>query len=144
MISLSNTDNSANLIHNNYNNNWVESNEHIDKNAENDMHREKIEPANARKKCFNSRESQRYVLSIIDAPDINSKKRHTNQINSTDSHNPRSDQTSLVIVFDATASMSSSLVELRSSARNIINKFKSKENNPIYNYIFVPFRDPGK
>lgn len=52
-------------------------------------------------------------------------------------------QTSLVIVFDGTGSMENCLVQLRSGAKLIIEKFAKSEANPIYNYVFVPFRDPG-
>lgn len=53
-------------------------------------------------------------------------------------------QTSLVIVFDGTGSMYDCLVQLRSGAKLIIEKFAHSDANPIYNYVFVPFRDPGK
>lgn len=54
------------------------------------------------------------------------------------------DQTSLVIVFDATGSMKNCLTQLRSGAKLIIDKFAHSDANPIYNYVFVPFRDPGR
>lgn len=53
-------------------------------------------------------------------------------------------QTSLVIVFDGTGSMEHCLVQLRTGARLIVEKFANRDDNPIYNYIFVPFRDPRK
>ena len=53
-------------------------------------------------------------------------------------------QTSLVIVFDGTGSMENCLIQLRSGAKQIIKKFAKREDNPIYNYVFVPFRDPCK
>lgn len=53
-------------------------------------------------------------------------------------------QTSLVIVFDGTGSMENCLIQLRSGAKMIIEKFANEDENPIYNYIFVPFRDPRK
>lgn len=53
-------------------------------------------------------------------------------------------QTSLVIVFDGTGSMEHCLVQLRTGARLIVEKFANQDDNPIYNYIFVPFRDPRK
>lgn len=55
-----------------------------------------------------------------------------------------SEQVSLVIVFDTTASMSDDLVELRTGAAYIVRNVMNKTNSPIYNYIFVPFNDPGK
>lgn len=56
----------------------------------------------------------------------------------------RPGQTSLVIVFDGTGSMEHCLVQLRTGARLIVEKFANRDDNPIYNYIFVPFRDPRK
>lgn len=53
-------------------------------------------------------------------------------------------QTSLVIVFDGTGSMENCLKQLRTGAKMIIEKFANDDENPIYNYIFVPFRDPRK
>ncbi|XP_037039189.1 hemicentin-1-like isoform X2 [Bradysia coprophila] len=55
---------------------------------------------------------------------------------------PRPGQTSLVIVFDGTGSMENCLIQLRAGAKQIIDKFAERNDNPIYNYIFVPFRDP--
>lgn len=56
---------------------------------------------------------------------------------------PRPDQRSLLIIFDATGSMSTDLMQLRGAAQEIINTFSSRENNPIYNYVLSIFRDPG-
>uniref|UniRef100_A0A6B2E6L7 Putative cell adhesion molecule n=1 Tax=Phlebotomus kandelakii TaxID=1109342 RepID=A0A6B2E6L7_9DIPT len=55
---------------------------------------------------------------------------------------PRPGQASLVIIFDTTSSMGDDLEELRAGAAFIIRKMMNKVNNPIYNYIFVPFNDP--
>lgn len=57
---------------------------------------------------------------------------------------PKPGQTSLVIVFDSTGSMAGCLMQLRSGAKEIVEKFAQQDNNPIYNYIFVPYRDPRK
>lgn len=57
---------------------------------------------------------------------------------------PKPGQTSLVIVFDGTGSMENCLIQLRAGAKQIIDKFSDRDDNPIYNYIFVPFRDPRK
>lgn len=57
---------------------------------------------------------------------------------------PKPGQTSLVIVFDGTGSMENCLIQLRAGAKQIIDRFSDREDNPIYNYIFVPFRDPRK
>lgn len=54
---------------------------------------------------------------------------------------PRPSQRSLVLVFDATESMLDNLKQLRQGAENLINKLSELEDNPIYNYIFVPFRE---
>ncbi|XP_053693670.1 hemicentin-1-like isoform X2 [Sabethes cyaneus] len=51
-------------------------------------------------------------------------------------------QRSLVIVFDATGSMLDDLKQLRDGAKLIIDEITHLKNNPIYNYVFVPFRDP--
>lgn len=53
-------------------------------------------------------------------------------------------QASLVLVFDATGSMEECLKQLRSGAKLIVEKFADSDVNPIFNYVFVPFRDPGK
>ncbi|XP_055613324.1 hemicentin-1-like [Uranotaenia lowii] len=55
---------------------------------------------------------------------------------------PSEGQRSLVIVFDATGSMLDDLNQLRDGAKLIIDEITQLENNPIYNYVFVPFRDP--
>ncbi|XP_019553970.3 hemicentin-1 [Aedes albopictus] len=55
---------------------------------------------------------------------------------------PTEGQRSLVIVFDATGSMLDDLKQLTEGAKLIINEITGLENNPIYNYVFVPFRDP--
>lgn len=57
---------------------------------------------------------------------------------------PRPDQKSLLIVFDATGSMHDDLEQLRSGAQEIINELSAREDNPIYNYILVVYRDPSK
>nr|XP_040222077.2 hemicentin-1-like [Anopheles coluzzii] len=55
---------------------------------------------------------------------------------------PKEGQRSLVIVFDATGSMLDDLQQLRDAARRIIAEITQRDSNPIYNYVFVPFRDP--
>uniref|UniRef100_A0A182T8Y9 VWFA domain-containing protein n=1 Tax=Anopheles maculatus TaxID=74869 RepID=A0A182T8Y9_9DIPT len=55
---------------------------------------------------------------------------------------PKDGQRSLVIVFDATGSMLDDLQQLRDAARLIIAEITQRDSNPIFNYIFVPFRDP--
>ncbi|XP_058450901.1 hemicentin-1-like [Malaya genurostris] len=55
---------------------------------------------------------------------------------------PAEGQRSLVIVFDATGSMLDDLKQLRDGAKLIIDEITHLKSNPIYNYVFVPFRDP--
>lgn len=57
---------------------------------------------------------------------------------------PRPDQKSLLIVFDATGSMHDDLEQLRSGAQEIITELSAREDNPIYNYVLVVYRDPSK
>ena len=56
----------------------------------------------------------------------------------------REDQRSLLIIFDGTGSMSTDLAQLKSAAEEIINELSKRIDNPIFNYILVVFRDPGK
>lgn len=49
-----------------------------------------------------------------------------------------------VIIFDGTQSMEPDLVQLRLAIKKIVNEFSILPKNPIYNYILVVFRDPGK
>lgn len=69
---------------------------------------------------------------------------HVELIRSKGSTKAKPGQTSLVIVFDGTGSMENCLIQLRAGAKQIIDKFSQRDDNPIYNYIFVPFRDPRK
>jgi hypothetical protein len=59
------------------------------------------------------------------------------------SNQPRAGQKSLVITFDTTGSMSGHLEQLKTAAKEIITHATSQAINPFYNYIFVPFDDPG-
>lgn len=52
----------------------------------------------------------------------------------------RPDQRSLALVFDASLD-SDAPQQLRRCAEKIFDKFSSLDENPIYNYIFVPFYD---
>lgn len=56
---------------------------------------------------------------------------------------PKPNQKSLVLIFDATGSMTKDLEQLRTAAKQIVNELSLREDNPIYNYILVIFRDPG-
>lgn len=57
---------------------------------------------------------------------------------------PGTGQMSLVIVFDGTSSMFDDLQQLRAGATAIIREVNQRSNHPIYDYVFVPFRDPGE
>lgn len=57
---------------------------------------------------------------------------------------PALGQTSLVIVFDGTTSMFDDLQQLKMGAKAIIEEVNARERNPIFNYVFVPFRDPSE
>lgn len=57
---------------------------------------------------------------------------------------PRPDQRSLLIVFDATGSMHNDLEQLRAGAQEIVNELSAREDNPIFNYVLVVYRDPSK
>lgn len=56
---------------------------------------------------------------------------------------PKPNQKSLVFIFDATGSMAKDLEQLRTAAKQILNELSLREDNPIFNYILVIFRDPG-
>lgn len=66
------------------------------------------------------------------------------RVPSINASRPKPGQTSLVIVFDGTGSMENCLIQLRTGAKLIIERFVNRSDNPIYNYVFVPFRDPRK
>ena len=57
---------------------------------------------------------------------------------------PRPDQRSLLIVFDATGSMHDDLAGLRGAVQEIVKEFSARQDNPIYNYVLVVYRDPRK
>ena len=57
---------------------------------------------------------------------------------------PRPGQRSLLIIFDGTKSMTKDLEQLRLAATQIINELSMRRDNPIFNYVLVVFRDPGK
>jgi len=100
-----------------------------------------------------------YILlndeNIVNYKLVNNKKLYDNRIKHNNNNNnnnlrkmykngPKLGQSSLVIVFDATGSMVDDLEQLRQGAKMIIEKITKRDDNPIYNYIFVPFRDPRK
>lgn len=53
----------------------------------------------------------------------------------------RPGQRSLVLILDVTESMSTDLAEIQQGFKKMFNKISSLSDNPIYNYIFVPFRE---
>lgn len=57
---------------------------------------------------------------------------------------PRPRQRSLMIIFDGTKSMTNDLEQLRLAAKQIVNELSMRQDNPIFNYILVIFRDPCK
>lgn len=54
---------------------------------------------------------------------------------------PRPGQQSLVLILDVTESMSADLAEIQQGFKDVFNKISALIDNPIYNYIFVPFRE---
>lgn len=60
------------------------------------------------------------------------------------SDRPRPDQRSLLIVFDATGSMHDDLEQLRAGAQQIVSELSARDDNPIYNYVLVVYRDPSE
>ena len=51
---------------------------------------------------------------------------------------------SLAIVFDITGSMLDDLMQVRLGAARIMAAMLERPDNPIYNYVLVPFHDPRK
>lgn len=51
-------------------------------------------------------------------------------------------QKSLIIAFDGTGSMNSSLQQLKRAAKDIVEKFASRPDKPIHNYVLTVFNDP--
>lgn len=127
LLALSNIDNSDVIEVSN------QHQTHIDNIVKNDFNSGK----NKQNGYFQSRTID--SLSYIDKQNVNengskSKKRHT----------PSTNQKSLVFVFDVSASMLDDLEQFKRGAQLIVNKFSQRKDNPIYNYIFVPFRDAGQ
>lgn len=55
----------------------------------------------------------------------------------------RPDQKSLLIIFDATGSMSTNLAQVKASAQEIVVALAEHAENPIYNYVLSAYRDNG-
>lgn len=51
---------------------------------------------------------------------------------------------SLVFVFDTTGSMYDDLVQVRAGASKILSTTLERKVKPLYNYVLIPFHDPGK
>lgn len=49
----------------------------------------------------------------------------------------------LAFVFDGTGSMWDDLVQVKRGAQLIMRTMKERDDNPIHNYVLVPFYDPG-
>lgn len=79
------------------------------------------------------------MFSIFSDNDVNKKFKRNVQ-----NDIPRPDQRSLLIIFDGTASMHDDLKQLKNSAKQIIAELSLRTDNPIFNYVLVIFRDPGK
>ena len=50
---------------------------------------------------------------------------------------------SLVFVFDTTGSMYDDLIQLRAGASRILSTTLERKVPPLYNYLLIPFHDPG-
>jgi hemicentin len=50
---------------------------------------------------------------------------------------------SLVFVFDTTGSMYDDLVQVREGAKRIYATVREQREQLVYNYVLVPFHDPG-
>lgn len=50
---------------------------------------------------------------------------------------------SLVFVFDTTGSMYDDLIQVRAGASKILSTTLERKVKPLYNYVLIPFHDPG-
>ena len=51
---------------------------------------------------------------------------------------------SLVFVFDTTGSMYDDLIQVRAGASKILSTTLDRKVKPLYNYVLIPFHDPGE
>lgn len=89
----------------------------------------------------NSQNQQRPSTSDADAPV--DPVFTSDEPNRPDPNAP-SGTSSLVFVFDVTGSMYDDLVQVREGAKSIFETVLEQRNQLIYNYVLVPFHDPGK
>lgn len=68
-----------------------------------------------------------------------------NHVTSTSmsSQQPPPGTSSLTFVFDTTGSMHDDLVQVQEGARRILDTVLNQREKLIYNYVYVPFNDPG-
>ena len=50
----------------------------------------------------------------------------------------------LAFVFDTTGSMYDDLVQVRAGASKILSTTLEMKTKPLYNYVLIPFHDPGE
>lgn len=95
--------------------------------------------------CFKNviNDQEMYTNSLIRNLDHSIQKRKANNFVNLSMKNksPQPGKRSLVLVLDVTESMSTDLPQIQQSVKKIIHKLSGLEDNPIYNYIFVPFRE---
>lgn len=95
--------------------------------------------------CFKNviNDQELYTNSLIRNSDHTIQKREVNNFFNSSMRNKssRTGQRSLVLVLDVTESMSTDLPQIQQGVKKIIHKLSDLEDNPINNYIFVPFRE---
>lgn len=108
-------------------------------------------PINIRTLCF----LLIILLSVSDARRPRRKKRKDKDIRgevrgdiTADTYRPNLSKvipgaSSLAFVFDVTGSMWDDLRQVREGAGQILNKTLQRQDKPLYNYVLVPFHDPG-
>lgn len=72
-------------------------------------------------------------------------KTHDDQVAQQERNQEKTATGSLTFVFDSTGSMWNDLIQVKVGAAKILETMlESSCNHPIYNFVLVPFRDPGK
>ena len=64
-------------------------------------------------------------------------------LSATRADSPPAGTSSLTFVFDKTGSMYDDLVQVREGAKKIFATVMEQREKLIYNYVLVPFHDPG-